>query len=164
LSLPNRAVTPVANSNETLRTIPVYIPTTITIDQIGTEITAAGNAGCVLRLGIYSDVRGLPGSPLADVTVAGDAIATPMATLGTPLTLTPGWYHVGGVPQGATSTLPTVRCTTTATDDYLIFNAAVTTVAPVGYSKGGVTGALGAWGTSISTSNVAPRLWARVTA
>lgn len=164
LSLPNRTITTSnALGNGTLRLTPVYFPRPITIDQLGANITAAGDAGCVLRIGVFADAAGLPGSVLADVTVPADAIANPMTTLGTPLKLAAGWYHVGGVVQGVTVTQPTVSVTTTAIDGFLIFNPSVTTVAPVGYSKGGITTALSAYGTTISTSNLSPRIWARVT-
>lgn len=164
LSLPNRPVTTSnALGNGTFRTTAIQIPHAITVDQLGAEITAAGDAGSTLRIGIYNDLQGLPGTVLAEAVVAADAIATPMTTLGSPVTLEPGIYHVGAVVQGVTSVQPTVRVTTTAEDGVLIFNPATTTVAPVGYSKGGVTGALAAWGTSIATTNLAARIWARVT-
>lgn len=162
LSVPNRAVSSQQLSNQTLRTTPIFIPRPMTIDQIGTEIVTAGNAGAVMRLGIFEDAQGFPGDPIADVTVAADAIATPMATLGTPLTLLPGWYHFGGVPQNAATTAPFVRSTVNSSDDYLVLGTAVTTTAPVGYSKGGISGALANFGTSVSNTNVAPRLWLRL--
>lgn len=163
LSLPNRAVTTSnALGNGTMRTTPIYLAAPLTVNQLGVGITAPGDAASVMRIGIYADAGGLPGAVLADVTVAADAIAIPMADLPAPLRLLPGWYHIGAVVQGVTVTQPTVTVTTAAADGLLVFNPATTAVAPVGYSKGGVTAALGAWGTSIATSNVAPRIWARV--
>lgn len=170
LSLPNRPVT-TSNGlgNGTIRTAVMYIPTRVTIDQLGTEITVAGNAGAVMRVGIWDDVKGLPNSVLADVSVAADAVATPMVALGAPLTLEPGWYHVGGVLQNGATTQPTVRCCVNQTPDdgFLVFTNTTSSVSPMGYSRGGyATGALPAWGTgvAISTTNLVPRLWARVTA
>jgi hypothetical protein len=120
----------------------------------------------VLRLGIYSDGQGLPANVLKDVTVPADAIGTPMADLtGSPAVLDPGWYHFGGVVQGVTVTQPTVRCCVNQFPDdrYLVFTPSVSSVSPMGYSRGSVTGVLGSWGSTISTTNLVPRLWARVT-
>lgn len=149
----------------TLRTTPVYIPTRITIDQLGAETTVAGDAGSVLRVGIYTDASGLPGEPLVDVTVPTDEVAIAMADLSADLTLEPGWYHVGGAVQEVSSMQPTIRIIIDAPpeDRFLIFNQNPSAGTPVGYSKSNtVTGALPSYGTTIQTSNTAPRIWARV--
>lgn len=168
LSLGNRRVGTHNNLGVgTLRTTPVYIPTKITIDQLGAETTVAGDTGSVLRIGIYTDINGLPGDPLVDVTVPTDDVATAMATLGTVLTLEPGWYHVGGAIQEVTSVQPTMRVIVDAPppEQYLIFNQNTSAGSPVGYSKSNtVTGALPSYGSTIQTSNVSPRVWARVAA
>lgn len=165
IALPNRSnTTSNALTNGTLRTTPVWVPEQITIDQLGAEITAAGDSGCVLRIGIFNNLNGLPGSPLADVTVAADAIATPMATLGTPLVLSPGWYHIGGVVQGVSSVQPTVRSHQIPPPDHFPIYATAVGALFVGYSKAGITGALSNYGTSISITAIAPRILARLSA
>lgn len=96
--------------NNQFRATPAYIPQAITITKIGAEVTAAGNSGAVLRLGIYADNNGLPGSLVLDAgTIAADAVGVGEITLGTPLTLQPGWYWFGGAAQNAATTAPTTR-------------------------------------------------------
>jgi len=159
--LSNRAIGANQCSNQTLRLAPIFFPFPLLIDQLGTEITAIGDVGSIMRLGIFENLQGLPGDPLCDVTVAADAVAIPMATLGTPLFLPPGWYHAGGVPQNSPVQAPTVRTLTAGPEEFIIYGPSTTAVVPVGYSKGSISGALAAFGTSISTTNIAPRLWAR---
>lgn len=165
ITLPNRAVTTGQLGNNTLRTIAVYIPETIVIDQVGVEITVAGNAGAVFRIGIFPSLRGLPGTAIVDTTVAADAVAANVtSTLGTPVRLNGGqWYHVGGATQSAATTDPTLRACSVPADGFMLLNPAATTSAPVGYSKASVSGALGAYGTSVSTTSIAARIWARLT-
>lgn len=93
-----------------LRLAPVYLPA-LTIARVGVDVTGAGTAGCTLRLGIYNDDGGgRPGTLALDAgTVAGDAIATPEITLGTPLALAAGFYWLGGALQGSPASQPTVR-------------------------------------------------------
>lgn len=166
VAFPQGPTTPVDTlGNETLRLTPVYVSAALTIDQLGVEITSAGDVDSVVRIGVYSDKNGLPGNPLADVAVAADVVDTPMGTLGSALTLGPGWYHFGGAVQGVTVTQPTVRAVVSnPPGNYLIFNPAATAASPIGYSRGSVAGALPAYGATISTTNVAPRIWARVAA
>lgn len=164
IALPNRPnLLYNALGNGTLRTTPVYIPATITIDQLGVEVTVVGDSGSVMRIGIFNDKAGLPGSPLADVTVATDAVATPMATLGSALTLSPGWYHVGGCMQNVTSVQPTVRCHQGPPPDQFMLVTPAVSALFVGYSKSIGNAALSAYGTTISTTAIAPRILARLT-
>jgi len=110
LNSPTTSSTSATLGNGSLRTTPVMLPA-ISIARIGAEITSAGSAGCVLRLGIYADNgSGQPGTLIQDFgTIAADAVALPEITLGTPLALAAGLYHIGAVLQGAPATQPTVR-------------------------------------------------------
>ena len=126
-------------------------PTRIT--ALSAEITAAGDVGSVLRIGIYrDDSTGYPGELLLDAgTIPGDAVA--VATVVTNITLVPGLYWVGGVVQNVTTTQPTVR---TVSVDLLGVIAASTAATPpanvpvgCGYTGFGMTGALPAtWPTA----------------
>jgi hypothetical protein len=166
MTFPNRAVgTPSQLGNNTLRTIPVFVPETIVIDQVGAEITVAGNAGAVFRIGIFPSLRGLPGTAIVDQTIAADAVVAnaTMATLGASVRLNGGqWYHFGGVTQNAATTDPTLRTTQIPSDGFMILNPATTQTVPVGYSKAGVSGALGAYGTTVATTSIAARIWVRL--
>ena len=102
-------VTTGATTNGVFRSVPVYIPTITTIARIGVEVTAAGQSGSVIRIGIYADNNGLPGALVRDFgTVPGDAIAA-AAEIAATQVLQPGWYHIGTVTQAAATTPPTCR-------------------------------------------------------
>jgi hypothetical protein len=150
--------------NNTLRLIPFYVSQPTCIDRIGTEVTVAGEAGSVVRLGIFDDAGGLPGSPVIDATVSAAAIGTPEATVFT--VLMPGWYWVGGVVQGAPTTQPTLRTAASSpTQEYPIIADTAATIIQnvhVGQAKGGVSGALAAFGTTLSTTSLAPRVFVRL--
>jgi hypothetical protein len=102
--------------NGTGRFSPFPVPAAITLAKIGVEVTAVGEAGSVIRLGIYGDNgSGFPGPLVLDAgTVPGDAVAA-AAELTINQALQPGLYWVGGVVQGAPTTQPTLR-TLTAID------------------------------------------------
>jgi hypothetical protein len=150
--------------NNTLRLVPHYVAVPLCIDRIGCEITAAGEAGSVVRLGIYDDAGGLPGSPIIDATVSAAAVATPEATIFT--VLAPGWYWVGGAIQGAPTTPPTLRSTASQlTPGYpILADSAASAIqsSPIAHSKGGVSGALPAFGTVLSGTSAAPRVFVRL--
>lgn len=151
-------------SNGALRLVPVYVGAEITIDRLGAEVTVVGDTGCVVRLGIYTDQGGLPGTALVDTTIPGDAVAVAEATI-TATLLTPGWYWVGGTAQGVTTTAPTVRTTSGMGANFPILGATAANVeqsAQAGQTKTGVTGALPAFGTTPSPVTTAPRLVARL--
>ena len=52
-----------------LRSTPFIVSETITLDRIAMEITAAGTAGSVLRMGIYSSTNSLPTTLVLDSAV-----------------------------------------------------------------------------------------------
>lgn len=120
-----------ALGNGSLRAYPIYVPSRITIDRIGCEVTVVGQAGSVVRLGIYTDAGGFPGTPLLDTTVAGDAVATPEATVS--LTLSAGWYWAASVTQSAATTQPTLRTATTLTPGYPLLATTAAGVVNNGY-------------------------------
>lgn len=144
----------------TLRVAAYYISQACTVAQAAAEITAAGTAGNVLRLGIYADSGGKPGALVADWgTIAADAVAGFAKVTGLSTALAPGLYWVGGVVQGAT-TQPTVR--TIASSQYAgslgSADPAIGTVFGAGWFVTGVTGALpGSFGAAAATG-AAPRV------
>ena len=138
--------------NGTGRFSPWFVPRTTAFATIGAEITSAGDAGSVLRLGIYADDgTGYPGALALDAgTIAGDSVAVQEVTVA--FTLTPGLYWVGGVVQGVTTTQPTVRTIAQGNPELLLTTAALptsTSLPYVGYVGFGMTGALPAtWPTA----------------
>ena len=95
--------------NTSCRSIPVYFTNNVTLSRIGAEITSAGNAGSLLRLGIYNDNgSGYPGSLLIDAgTIDGTSVAVQEITISQAVTA--GLYWLCATVQGAATTQPTVR-------------------------------------------------------
>lgn len=78
-------------SNEVLYG-PWYVASSITIDQLLVEVTSAGAAGKLIRLGLYNaDANWQPTTRLADGSVAADG-ALGMRSLSVSLTLPAGRY------------------------------------------------------------------------
>lgn len=55
---------------------PLLIEKACTVDRIGLEVTGAGAATCVIRLGIYADDGGVPGSLIIDAGTIDGTSAT----------------------------------------------------------------------------------------
>lgn len=164
-SYPGTLGTNASLGNGTLRLAPWYLSAPATIDRIGSDISSAGSAGALLRLGIYADNgQGYPGALVLDAgTVDGTSATVSELTVSQVLPL--GLYWVGAVVQGAPSTQPTVR----VLQSPLAFplsrvgsSAPTAALAVVGYSQTSVTGALpSTFTTTIAPTTVAPRLFVR---
>lgn len=149
----------------TLRLTPWVLQTAMQIDQVGAEITAVGDVGSKLRLGIYADNgRGYPGALVVDAgQIAGDTVGA--QTLPVAVVLRPGVYWLGGVVQAATTTQPTVRVTGASYGPEI----PLTFTSAPGGSTGLSIGATGITGTlpqtfpgGLSTGTIAPaRLFLR---
>ena len=73
--------------------MPVVISRTCTMNEVGLEITGAGTAGSVLRIGLYNSSDLLPTSLVFDAgTILGDSATKQFITLGTPQVLQPNLY------------------------------------------------------------------------
>lgn len=92
--------------------VPIWIGNSATIVRAGVEITVAGTAGTVIRLGLRKPLGFLPGPVVGSTaTVVADAITTGIeATVSWPVT--PGLYFLTATAQSTGGTLPTVRATT----------------------------------------------------
>lgn len=90
-----------------LRLTPLIISETTTFDRIAAEVTTAGAAGSVVRLGVYADDgTGFPGALVLDAgTINGTSVGAQALTIS--LTLDPGLYWIGAVAQTATATMRT---------------------------------------------------------
>ena len=97
-------------SNNVFRCSPFYISNTVTITQLGADVSVVGEAGSKLRLGIYADDgNGRPGALVLDAgQVAGDALGNQLVT-GLTTTIGPGYYWFGIATQSAPTTVPTIR-------------------------------------------------------
>lgn len=97
--------------NNVLRAVPFYVPNSVTLTKIGTEVTTIGEAGSKVRLGIYADDgTGRPGALVVDGgQINGDSATVQEVTLGTPVAVGPGWYWAAAAIQSAPATPPTLR-------------------------------------------------------
>lgn len=151
--------------NSTLRVVPWIVERTISIDRLVGDISAVGEAGSLLRMGIYADDGGgYPGSLIVDGgTIAGDSATVQQVTIST--TLTPGVWWIGAAVQAAATTQPTVRIvsgwhpTVPLRAGSALPGAAST---QTGYSMTGVTAALPAsFSATPSAAGQVPRLLVR---
>lgn len=130
-----------------LHCTPFYLPRRSSVDRIGVEVTVAGEAGSVIRLGVYADSasESLPAALILDAgTVSGDgAIGFKQITIAQDLG--PGLVWLAAVCQSAVTTRPTIRSIAAAHYSGLV-GAPAGLFAPAlsnnGYTQSAVSGAL----------------------
>ena len=150
-------------ANQTLRLAPWIVERDVTIVRIGAEVSTVGEAGSVIRLGIYADAGGLyPGALVLDAgTIAGDSATIQEITISQALTR--GVYWVGGVAQSAPSTQPTVRMASGWTPPVPMQTGTtipVLSASVVAYTQASVSGGLPSNFTStVTTSGNAMRIF-----
>lgn len=94
--------TTVAYGANSLRAMPFVVPKTITIDRIAMEITVAGSAGSLVRIGIYDSSNALPLNLILDAgTIAGDSATFQSITINQ--TLVAGLYWLTWISNSATN-------------------------------------------------------------
>jgi hypothetical protein len=157
------SVTWAANAN--LYFVPVMLAVTRTIDRIGIEVTGAGTAATsVHRIGIWTDLNGLPETLLLDAgTVATDSTGLKEITVSPTQTLTANTLYWAGVAQqGAPATRATVRGSLASGAGMMVTNPAYS---PIGYFASGITGAFASSPTISNSSNGdgVPRVFFRFT-
>lgn len=126
-----------------MRATPIFVPRAVTLDRIGAEVTVAGEAGSVIRLGIYSDDgNGVPGTLLLDAgTIAGDGSAI-WKEIAISQAVPAGLIWVTGVAQLCPTLPPTVRVASSQQVP-VTYTSAPTSASPVAYVSGtSPTGAL----------------------
>lgn len=85
---------------------PFRVGRTSSFDRIAVEVTVAGSAGALIRLGVYNSAAGLPSTVAFDAgTVASDSTGTKEITISQ--TLAPGAYWLAAVAQTAVCTIRT---------------------------------------------------------
>lgn len=157
-----------------VRTNAVLVTTPTPIASLTAEFTAAGDAASVFRIVILNDDGyGRPGTLFYDAgsISTGTGNAGTVATGGVAgeyeiaasLTLPPGLYHVGGAPQGVTTTQPTMRIVDYRQTPHT--GPAASSLGAnhigTGWYKDGFTGALGditSPSKNTSQTTVAPRI------
>jgi hypothetical protein len=119
------------------------VPGQRTLTAIGVNVTTAGAAGTVIRLGLYT--AGTDGRPSALVQDFGTVVATAIAYVevsGLSLTLTEGAYWVGAAAQGVTTPSPVVSAIVPRILGNSLGQSACTGNSMSGLFMNGVTGAL----------------------
>ena len=153
-------------SDGVLYASPVYIPRICILDRIGMEVTVAGSANSVLRLGVYaSNSYGQPGARMLDAGTIDGTSAT-YQEIAIALTIpSPGWYWVAAAPQGSPSpTQPTMRVSTGNTAGMGWSTASVISSGSgsTGYNNNSVAGALPDPFTISGASGTIPRVIVRI--
>lgn len=128
----------VATSANTMFFVPFIVIDTLTITDIGYNVTAVGTT-TLARCGIYAaDSNNEPATVLADSGNLGVTLGAKSATLGSPLVLSGGLYFTAYLQNGTGS----VTGTSALTIGNVIGTSTITANNNTGYSKVVVYGAL----------------------
>jgi hypothetical protein len=162
--------TPVLN---TQHAVPIFIPKTCVVTEMGCSITAGAQAGGVIRYGIYlpDNSHCRPGRLLQDFgTAISTAIDTESGVTGVYQVLRPGWYWLSAVGQVTTTSLLWRSYTLNGLPFPQLMPDTPYTGASqaLGITKSGISGALADWGSSFTYHQVSaaapPRLFLRLRA
>lgn len=154
--------TAAVSTNSRLYAIPICFGKACTINGVAVDITAAGESGSLVRLGLYADNGGVPGALVSDFgTVAANAIAVP--TLTPSLAVAAGFYWQAVVAQSAPTTRPTCRVIQQGVGARVALTNPGTAASCGAYFRDGVTAALSALSTFIIDGVVSiatvPAVW-----
>lgn len=135
--------------------IPFYVPVAMTADRLSCEVTTAGAAGSVVRLGIYNNATNdLPGTLLLDAgTVVATSTGVKEATISQALAA--GLYWLSVTAQGGT---PTFRTIGSNSQPPVVSSSFIGASAVIGmncYYQTGITGALANWPASPTETGLA---------
>ena len=149
----------------TLRATPFVVPNAVTVTRIGAEIATVGDAGSVLRIGLYADDgTGRPGALVSDAgTIAGDSATVQEITVS--LGLGPGTYWAASAVQVVTVTQPTVRVANGFGVPPIDAGPSAPTAATVfvSFNRTGIAGAFpDPFGTPTASGTGPPRLFLKV--
>jgi hypothetical protein len=148
----------------TIRAGSFVVPNPVTLTTIGAEVTTIGDAGSVVRLGIYADDgTGRPGKLVLDAgTIDGHTVAVQEIAISQ--ALQPGIYWSVAVGQVITVTGPTIRANSASSTFIGDVGTTLPTISSafVARTGGFVTGALPATWTDSGTSGVSSRIFAKI--
>lgn len=156
-----QGVNTLAMANTQCRSVPWIVEDTISIDRIGAEITAAGEATSTIRLGIWDDLNSGPNNLVLDSgPIAANAVAVVEAVCD--ITLNPGVYWLGLAAQNSPVTPPTIRSCNTNDPLVPLHNATQPLAAAVyqGYIANFAGAFPASWG-GVGPGGAAPRLFVR---
>lgn len=166
--LGTKSSTSATGGNSTTRASAIFVAEPVLLDRIGCEVTGAGEAGCVVRLGIWADAGNvaLAGALVLDAgTIAADSIGVKEITIAR--SLPAGTYWLSGTVQGAPATQPTLRTAGGGTEPVMSYHgggAAVLSAATgLGTSRTDAGALAATWGTSyFGNIGSLPRIFVRV--
>jgi hypothetical protein len=145
----------------TAAAIPIFLDTDVTITELAAEVTTAGAAGSLLRLGLYSDNAGVPGTLLVDAGTV-DATTTGVKTLTVSQAVSAGVVWAVACSQGSPATEPTLRTINGPIVGVPAISAGSTsqsTFKTTGLATGGLPGT---WSLAGGIGGVAPRVQVKV--
>ena len=166
-------VTNLANAATAFNTqtfIPIYIPTTCIITQMGVVVTTTGVTASVCRFGLYDldSYRRAPGTLYQDFGTVS-TIGTNFIAVNTYKLVRPGWYYLSQCEQGSGTAAVKRGFNSTAAIQGWAGPVISTTTAPViawlptfGFTQTGVTGAFAVTPTPVEAtgaSAVIPLIW-----
>ena len=139
---PSTAQTSIATTVNRLYLTPIYIPTTTTFDRIAINSGTTVTNPTTVRLGIYSNVAGVPTALVLDAgTVSVTAISS-----GYEITISKsldgGWYWLGSVNQTAASTTHLYFLSGQSGNGITRMSSLTSLLQGFGYNIDGITGAL----------------------
>lgn len=151
-------------SNNTMNAAGFYLPRAVRFDRIGAEVTGAGGAGSVIRLGMYADDgTEQPGALVVDAgTIDGTSVTAQQITINA--TVGPGIVWFVACAQGTPVGDPTMRCRTLGAWTVSTPTGVLATATGAqlnGQSRGGIAGALPDPFGGASNSNTSPIVVAR---
>lgn len=138
-STPFTSLTTRVLGSNNAQTAPIIFGNDVTATSLNIEVTVAGTTGSVIRLGIYNNNGGIPGTLVVDAgTVSGTTTGAKSITISE--TLAAGQYWIAIASQGAPTTHPTVRASFGFTG--YIPQPLTATYVRAGFDSYGVSGAL----------------------
>lgn len=138
---------------------PLFVGAPRVFDAMSLQITVAASSNSSLRLGVYQDSNGFPGSLVLDAgTITSSCAGSFNLLLSSPQTLQ-GEVWLAAAAQGTAVTQPTVA--KLGTDNSLVALSAVASLTGNGWTESSVTGALPASATPASVSAAAAAVMIR---
>mgnify|MGYP002737179692 CR=1 FL=1 len=138
------ATTTLVMTESRMVALPFFVPNGRSIDRIAVNVSTAGGTGSVIRLGIYADSNGVPGSLILDAgTIDSSSTGTKEITISA-TKLTGGRVWLAACQQGAAATSATLRAVNQISFPYTgpSSGGGLDSANYFGYLRSSVTGAL----------------------
>lgn len=134
--------TSLLSTNNRMLAIPFLSSRSSNLQALGIDITVAGEAGSVVRHGVYMDYNGMPGALLADLGTRDATVTGFVSVPGLNTLLPTDWLWIVSGAQGAPTTRPTVRSYQQGAHSRVGDTVGGGAASKMGYSMDSVAGAL----------------------